>query len=379
LLELVLGDERSFAWTIGDRGVRSFVLPPGRELERSARRLFESASAAGAVAVPSPRDSGEELARVLLAPAWSEARRASRLVVVPDGALELVPWSALPVPPAGGSWSSPLRVPFIERAEVVEIPSATSLALTRRRRAERPTAARWAAVFADPVFDAEDLRVRSAQRLRVPATLPPARSPEPPAGGRPRGLERLPATRREAAAIASLAPPGQVFAALDFAANREAVLSADLSRYRVVHFATHAVADTRNPELSGLVLSQVDATGSPRAGFLRVPDVEDLELAADLVVLSGCQTALGKEIRGEGLLGLTRAFAAAGVPRVLGSLWRVEDRATAEVMTRLYRAMWRHGATAAAALRTAQQAVRRDPRYRAPHYWAAFVHQGDWR
>jgi CHAT domain-containing protein len=190
---------------------------------------------------------------------------------------------------------------------------------------------------------------------------------------------RLPATRREADAIARLAPAGQVREVLGLDANREAALSADLRRYRILHFATHAVADTRDPELSGLVLSQVDARGRPRPGFLRLYDLAGLDLAAGLVVLSGCETRLGKEVRGEGLIGLTRGFEAAGVPRVVASLWRVEDRATAEVMTRFYRALWRQGATPAAALRAAQRSLRRDPRYRDPHYWAGFVHQGDWR
>jgi len=191
-------------------------------------------------------------------------------------------------------------------------------------------------------------------------------------------LERLPATRREAQMIATLAP-GKVWSALDLAANREAVLSGGLRDYRVVHFATHAVADTRNPELSGLVLSLVDAAGKPREGFLGVSDIYELDLDADLVVLSGCQTALGKEVRGEGIMGLTRGFLYAGVPRVVASLWKVQDKTTAELMERFYRALWRNHLAPAAALRDAQLSLRRDPRYRDPYSWAGFVLQGDWR
>jgi CHAT domain-containing protein len=161
-------------------------------------------------------------------------------------------------------------------------------------------------------------------------------------------------------------------------ANRDAALAADLRDYRVVHFATHALADIQNPELSGLVLSQVDAEGHPREGFLGLSDIYELDLDADLVVLSGCRTALGKEVRGEGVMGLTRGFQYAGVPRVLASLWPVQDRATAELMTRFYRAMWRDHQTPAAALREAQLALRREARYRDPHSWAGFVLQGDW-
>ena len=155
--------------------------------------------------------------------------------------------------------------------------------------------------------------------------------------------------------------------------------SGEIHPYRVVHFATHGIADSRNPELSGLVLSLVDANGRPQEGFLGLSDVYELDLAADLVVLSGCQTALGKEVRGEGVMGLTRGFLYAGVPRVVASLWKVQDRTTAELMTRFYRAMWKDQKSPAAALREAQQSLRREPRYRDPYSWAGFILQGDWR
>jgi CHAT domain-containing protein/tetratricopeptide (TPR) repeat protein len=372
LLELALGEERSYAWAVGARGIRGAVLPGEREIERQARQLYRSSST---LEPGGRREAGGGLGRILLEPVWSEVSHAERLVVVPDGALELIPWSALHVPLPGQGWSTGGRVPLVEEKEVIEIPSATALAVERRRLAGRPVAARWAAVFADPVFSADDSRVAVAGRSPLRNAAAPSRRTGPfsPA------FVRLPATRREAEAIASLAPAGQVWKVLDFTANREAVFSGELRRYRNIHFATHAVADTRNPELSGLVLSRVDAGGRARGGFIGLADLYDLDLAADLVVLSGCQTALGKEVRGEGLMALTRGFAAAGVPRVVGTLWRVEDRATAEIMTRFYRAMWRQGFSPAAALRAAQRAVRRDPRYRDPHFWASFVHQGDWR
>jgi CHAT domain-containing protein len=167
--------------------------------------------------------------------------------------------------------------------------------------------------------------------------------------------------------------------ARDFAANRETVLGGALRDFRVLHFATHAVADTRTPELSGLVFSQVDESGRQREGFLGLSDIYDLRLSADLVVLSGCRTAFGKEVRGEGLMGLTRAFLFAGVPRVVASLWPVQDRAAAELMTRFYRALWREGRSPAVALREAQRDLRRDPRYRDPFYWSGYLLQGDWR
>jgi CHAT domain-containing protein len=192
-------------------------------------------------------------------------------------------------------------------------------------------------------------------------------------------LPRLRATGKEAEAIRDLAP-GKVKLGLGLDATREAVLAGNLRDYRVLHFATHAVADTENPELSGLWLSRVDADGHPREGFLGLSDIYDLDLGAGLVVLSGCRTALGKEVRGEGLIGLTRAFQYAGAPRVVASLWPVDDRATAKLMTRFYQAMWRrrNPLAPAAALREAQRSLRQDPRFRDPHSWAGFVFQGDW-
>jgi CHAT domain-containing protein len=157
------------------------------------------------------------------------------------------------------------------------------------------------------------------------------------------------------------------------------VLGGELRPFRIVHFATHGMIDAQTPALSGLVLSRVGEDGQAREGFLSLNDVYNLQLGADLVVLSGCETALGREIRGEGLVGLTQGFFYAGAARVVASLWRVQDRATAELMGRFYAAMLREGKTPAAALREAQLAVRRERRWRDPYYWSAFVLQGDWR
>lgn len=262
---------------------------------------------------------------------------------------------------------------------MVYLPSATTLALQRQRLERRSPASKWAAVLADPVFSPDDPRLAGSSSVSRKASTSAdlVRGAEP--GGLQPVFQRLPSSRSEAEAIAGLAPAGQVWTALDLEASRDAVLSGDLHAYRVVHFATHGIADARNPELSGLVLSLVDRAGRPREGFLGLRDIYELDLAADLVVLSGCRTALGKEVRGEGLMGITRGFLYAGVPRVVASLWPVQDRTTAELMARFYRAMWRDGLTPAAALRKAQRSLRRELRYRNPYSWAGFVLQGDWR
>ena len=190
---------------------------------------------------------------------------------------------------------------------------------------------------------------------------------------------RLPFARQEAEAIAKLLPPNQQLKALDFTASRQAALTGQLDQYRHLHFATHGLLNSQHPELSGIVLSLVDEAGQPQDGFLRLSDLYNLKLNAELVVLSACQTALGKDVRGEGLVGLTRGFMFAGAARVVASLWNVNDAATAELMQHFYRAMLVEKLPPTAALRAAQLALARNPRWAAPYYWAGFVLQGEWK
>jgi CHAT domain-containing protein len=300
----------------------------------------------------------------------------SRLGVVPDGALQSAPFAMLP-DPAGANGA-----PLIGRHEVVLLPSISAVAILRRETA-RPPASKTLAVFADPVFSPADARLKGKPAL------------EPAAGSETRLLQhlggasgtkdaalaipRLPFTAREAGRILSVARGMKTFAATGFDASREAATGGQLSDYRYIHFATHGYLDTERPSLSALVLAQVDRQGKPVDGFLRVADVYNTRLSADLVVLSACQTGLGQEVRGEGLMGLTRAFLYAGAPRVIVSLWNVNDEATAELMAAFYRGLLRDGRTPAAALTAAQMELRANKRWQSPYYWAAFVQHGEWR
>jgi CHAT domain-containing protein len=191
-------------------------------------------------------------------------------------------------------------------------------------------------------------------------------------------LPRLPFTRVEAKAVLGMVPPGSSRGALGFDASRSLAISGELGQYRIVHFATHALVDNIHPELSGLVLSLVDHTGQPVDGFLDLEDIYNLDLSADLVVLSACDTALGKELRGEGMIGLTRGFMYAGAPRVMATLWKVNDFATAKLMSYFYRGMERDGLKPGQALRQAQLAMLKRHSSSAPYDWAGFVLQGDW-
>lgn len=353
LLSYALGESRSVLWAVTSQGISTFELPARGEIETAARRFHEELSTFDPADRPLQAEHAAALGRMLLGPV-ADRLEGRRLVVIPDGALEYVPFGALEI---GGT-------AVLDRHEVVYLPSASALAVQRRVLARRPSASRRLAVLADPVFDVEDPRV-------IPPVKATARDGAP-------DFERLAGSRLEAEAIAALVPPGEAMVALDFDASRARALGDRLSDFRVVHFATHGVIDAQRPALSGLVLSRVDREGRPQEGFLHLHDVYNLRLNADLVVLSGCRTALGKEVRGEGLVGLTRGFLYAGAPRVVASLWKVEDRATAALMTRFYRALWVEGLKPAAALRSAQLSLQGERRWRDPSYWAGFVLEGDW-
>jgi CHAT domain-containing protein len=260
-------------------------------------------------------------------------------------------------------------------------------------------------VLADPVFETDDPRVKSQEeqtrnsKSEIPnkfETQNPKSETHPPSALRPppfadealsrsarqlglNGFRRLESSRREAEALIALVPSERSFKAVDFAACKSTALSGALGQFRIVHFATHGLLNSRRPELSGLVLSLVNEQGEPQDGFLRLHDVYNLELAADVVVLSACRTALGKEIRGEGLVGLTRGFMYAGAPRVVASVWEVSDVATARLMRRFYEGMLRTGLPPAAALRAAQLSLWREKRWQPPYYWAGFIFQGEWK
>jgi CHAT domain-containing protein len=237
------------------------------------------------------------------------------------------------------------------------------------------------AVFADPVFSNDDVRVSLARAAHASpsdksASDDVSRSASESGLG---NLRRLRFSRQEADEIARLATNDLKLEAVDFEANRKLATSAELGQYRVVHFATHGLINNQHPELSGIVLSLIDKQGQPQNGFLRLYDLYNLKLSADLVVLSACQTALGKEIRGEGLVGLTRGFMYAGAPRVIASLWQIDDRASAEFMKRFYQQMLGNKVSPAAALRAAQVSMQSDKRWHDPHNWAAFTLQGEWK
>jgi CHAT domain-containing protein/tetratricopeptide (TPR) repeat protein len=411
LLEYSLGENVSHLFAVSQTSITSHQLPKRAEIEAATRRVRELLTAPQ----PQPGDTeakyqarvkeseesywaqAAELSRMLLGPVASQLGK-NRLAIVSDGALQYIPFAALPAPPPendNGRNSAAEHQPLFVEHEIVSLPSASTLATLRRETAGRKPAEKSLAVLADPVFTDDDTRVRrdvgkagakektrfdNSDETDIGFQRMTRSGRETGVVGAEAGFGRLINTRREATAISALVPERERMQALDFEASRTTALRPELGEYRIVHFATHGLLNNIHPELSGIVLSLVDKEGQPQDGFLRLQDIFNLKLSAELVVLSACQTGLGKEIKGEGLIGLARGFMYAGAPRIVASLWKVDDQATSELMKRFYQGLLGPEALRpAAALRQAQLSIWKQKRWREPYYWAAFVLQGEWK
>jgi len=382
LLEYSLGTERSFLWAVTRDGVTTYVLPPRAWINASARRVYDLLTGRNhskpnetsvqrrariALADKQLRQATSELSRMILSPVAARLKD-QRLLVVAQEALQFIPFAILQKP-------SGVRQPLIVDHEIAYLPSASVLGLLRQESAGRQPAPQQLAVIADPVFSADDVRVVSR------ASASPAQTNNPAL------LRALKNFRSNKPADDADAATGETFngciprlRAVDFAANRALVTGVELNRYRIVHFATHALINTAHPELSGIVLSLVDEQGRAQDGFLPAHEIYNLQLSADLVVLSACQTGLGKEVRGEGLVGMTRSFMHAGATRVVVSLWSQRDKETAELMNRFYRLMLGpKPLPPSQALRAAQLEMMKSGRWPSPYFWAGFTLQGDYR
>src|ERR1043165_1719049 len=385
LLEYVLGDERSYVWVVTRNSLLSYELPPRKEIETAASKLHELIASrqmisGESVAARAERQTKADaeipaqtdlVSKLILGPLAGKLEK-KRLLVVADGALQYVPFQMLTAPDTGGY--------LLQKYEIVNLPSASTLALLQSVAANRKPATKSVAVLADPVFEIDDPRVAMSIKGARPYRANDVHVASRAAGISPDGVQipRLIASGAEADGIIAAAPWFSGFKAVGFDANREFVFGSQLANYRIIHFATHGLINSERPELSGIVLSLFDSEGRPQNGFLRLHDIYNLHLPADLVVLSACSTGLGKDVRGEGLIGLTRGFMYAGASGVIASLWKVDDDATAELMKHFYEALFQEGMAPAAALRHAQLTLSQNKRWQSPYYWAGFVIQGQY-
>jgi|GEM_PF-5128533 CHAT domain-containing protein len=359
LVQFYLSNPSSFAWVITKSGTELVRLPAETILASQVRSLSSFGESGRWT-----KSQDEALAAFNrnLTPIFTAAGNR-RWIVVPDGALYYFPFGLLSIRGEVGP-------------EITKIHSASAVrALRTSDRSPKPPLT--VAVFADPVFDAQDSRVTTPSN----ATL----APGPATGRHPRAqshgsYSRLLYSRDEARLISSLVPQKQRMAFLGFAARPESVRGDALKRFKIIHFATHSIIDSRHPELSRIVLSLVSENGAARPGFLLLKDIYRMRLASDLVVLSSCQSAIGHQDAGEGPMSLSRGFLFAGSRSVLATLWAVDDEATAEFIGRFYKHLLKEDLSPLDALSKTQSEFRHHAmrRFRSPYYWAGFELYGDW-
>lgn len=383
LLQYFLTEDVSYVWVISKNNIAVFPLPPRKEIENIVDELYKKLTERNNDELESSEEMvyrikkaedeyikiNIELSTILIDPIKQQLQNKKRLLISPEGKLCLVPFNSLLIQNTKAKF-------LLEDYEVVNISSASLIALIREKKQEN--APSRILVLADPAFSANDDRISKNLNNNVIATQ---KTPRPRVtrlrGRRDLAFTRLIATQKEALGIKKAFPKRvDEFTGLDASKQRLELL--DFMKYYILHFATHSLLDLNQPELSSIVLSLVDKTGQECEGFLTVSDILNLKLSAELVTLSSCQTALGKEKKGEGVIGLTRAFFYSGTKRVISTLWSVNDEVTANLMVKFYNNIG-SGLSVSSALRKAQLDTLRTQKYKSPYYWAAFQMQGEFK
>jgi CHAT domain-containing protein len=414
LVEYSLQADDSYLFAVSKDAVSLFKLPSRANVEKLAtdlraqlipsklqRRIVgidvAEANRGLGVASSAPQDAAPFVAaanalyKVVLEPAASMLGE-KRLMVVADGALNYVPFEVLLKTADSGDFAS--LGYLVKTNEIIYAPSASVVGAIKQQRTK--TNSHALLIIADPVFNSNDVRAKKApaaaattdaevRGLGIQSALADVDGSTPTPAAANTAMEGLPlarltGTRVEAEQISKLAKAsgGQADVWLDLDASEENLSARDISKYRIIHVATHGLLNAERPQFTGVVLSLVG--NKTRDGFVRTDEVFNLRLGSPLVMLSACETGLGKEKRGEGVMGLTRAFMYAGAPTVGVSLWSVADKSTADLMTDFYQRLLSTSATSttSGALRGAQLAMISGKKYSAPFYWAPFVLVGDW-
>jgi CHAT domain-containing protein/uncharacterized protein HemY len=384
LLQYSLGQDRSYLWAVTPDSLQAYELPGQKQIEDAANNFRDDIQNASS---PYGQDHPDkvydaavktayQLSQMIMKPVADKLGK-KRLVIVADGVLQSTPFAALADPT---SKSVSEYQPLIVNHEIANLPSVTAIATQRKQLNNRKTAPKTLAVLADPVFEANDTRLTGFEPALAPPFNENRSSLQRALKNLNRnGMQRLNGTRQEAEDILKLVSPGESIHAYDFDANYNFVNSSELKQYRFLLFATHGFVDNINPELSGIVLAQFDKFGKPVSnGYLRLGDIFNLDLGAELVVLSACETGLGKDVKGEGLIGLTRGLMYAGSKRAVVSLWKVNDKGTSQLMPKFYSSVLA-GKSPTTALREAQLQLWQEKTWQNPYYWSAFTLQGDWR
>lgn len=381
LLEYSLGLERSYVWAVTKHDLKSYELPPLTQINEAAQKVYNLLkTSAGTTHADELAQATRQLSQMVISPVTAELNK-SRLIVIADGPLHYIPFQILTFPTAGDQ-------PLVATTEIVNSPSASILGQLRQEAFRKKPPTKTLAAFGDPVFASNYAQRRESDSKSYVAALQDPQDErwrqsvrDIEANGDSIDPTKIPGlyfAKHELLSLENVAG-SQTFLATGFDATPEKLKNTDLTEYAILHFATHGILNPKRPENSGLFLSTMTRDGHPQNGFVGLEDIYRLHTPVTLVVLSACQTGLGKDVRGEGLIGLTRGFMYAGASSVVSSLWKVDDEVTAELMKHFYTNMLQRGMPPAAALRAAQNTIREQPQWRSPYYWAAFTFQGDYQ
>jgi CHAT domain-containing protein/Flp pilus assembly protein TadD len=372
LVEYFTGSDSFYVFVITKRGFVARVVEKASSFEAQVEELRRGIVEQDLpLYIAAARGLYEQLVRPV-----ADELAGKSLVLVPDGVLSTVPFEALLAAddaagrPSSGGYAD---LAYLLDAHAVAYSYSATL-LSQENNAARPKPRRDYLGLA-PALDA-DLVLSEAATQFVKQSL---------TGGSVLTAERLlrplPATRKEVTGIQARLESSHGFLDRLFASRSRIRLGRDaredelkreaLADYRYLHFATHGIVNETSPRLSGLLLGK--GGGSAEDGILRLGEVYDLKLGADLVVLSACETGLGRLAKGEGTIGLTRGFLYAGARDVLVSLWQVGDATTADLMLVFYDRMLRGEGKAEALREAKRELIRRNPEYAKPYYWAPFV------
>jgi len=365
LLEYILGADKSYVWAITRESFSAHEITG--KVGEAAETVYNLSKDRTKGNEEQLTQATIELSQMVLSPVAGQLNKR-RIIVIADGALNYIPFQMLPLPSSNSE-------PLVVQHQIINAPSASVLGELRAEVAGRGARSKTLAAFGNPALGSGALNDNSDEHLRYAMR-------DIELNGDSFDISKIGElffAEREINSLREIATPAATFTATGFAASREQLFKLDFSQYAILHFATHGLLDPKRPEHSGILLSMVDDRGKQQKGFISLQDVYSLRAPVDMVVLSACRSGLGREIRGEGLVGLTRGFMYAGATTVVASLWKVDDEATSELMKSFYIEMLQNKKTPDEALRIAQDSIRKTPKWSAPHFWAGFTLQGEYK
>lgn len=365
VIEYWVGAEKTFAWVATQESLWMVDLGASSKIVAAAHGFHAALRKFGSVPESKQIDLAERLYALVVQPLSAHSLMKRTLIFAPDSALHYVPFAALHSSSANGGQF------LVERHDIAVTPS---IGMLMRPAVQAGPATKEMLLVADPVYELSDARLADVVNAEKTKNLQASNVPPFVLRGSldSMPLSRLPATGREAAAIAALLPSKDIVRLEGFSANRERFLNSGLQQYRFIHVASHAVTDSEIPQLSALILSTRNQQGQPIDGRVLAGDLIGSQITAETVVLSACDTALGKNVAGEGLVGLRYVMLARGAKSVTSSLWPVPDQATAELMAAFYASLLSRHSSVVAALSDAMRAMRAG-QFRDPGLWGAFV------